>query len=195
MNLTEKSASPSPLKLYKDIRTEIRNGDVLLYRGRSLQSRIIMFLTRSRFSHAGISVWWNDRLMVMEAIAKGVVVRPLSQSVYEYHGDVEWFTSRDEIPEEDRQEMVRFGQQELGKEYATWKAIRLGLRIFFSQSIEKKDALRRERRLFCSYYVAQIYNSIGRDLKRGVSDRFMTPADIAASPLLKHVAVLREHKG
>lgn len=192
--------SPSTLKektrvrQYDDIRNQIQNGDVLMYRGRSLESRIIMFVTRSRYSHAGIAVWWNERLMVMEAIGKGVVVQSLSQSVYDFYGDVELFTSKEEIPPEQRLQMITFAQQELGKEYAAWRAILLGLKILFQKNKERRDKLRRERRLFCSYYVAQTYNSIGRDLKKGVSDRFMTPGDIAESPLLRHVAVLRKSR-
>lgn len=177
---------------YNEIRNQIKNGDVLMYRGKSLQSRIIMFVTRSRFSHAGIAVWWNERLMVMEAVGKGVVITPLSQSVGKYDGRVELFTSKEEIPDNERLRMITCAQEELGKEYATWKAVRVGIKILLSKNRERRDRLRRERQLFCSQYVAQIYNSVGRDLKRGVSDRFMTPGDIANSPLLKHVAVLRK---
>jgi hypothetical protein len=42
-----------------------------------------------------------------------------------------------------------------------------------------------ENKLFCSQYVAQIYNSIGLDLKRNREDRFMSPGDIARSRLLE----------
>ena len=181
------NTSTKNIRRYDEIRGQIKNGDVLMYRGNSLESRLIMYATRSRYSHAGIAIWWNDRLMVMEAIGKGVVVRPLSLSVQRYYGDVELFTSVDEISEEDRHRIVKFAQEELGKEYATWKALKLGLRILFSRHKEARDRLRRERQLFCSYYVAQTYNSIGRDLKEGVSDRFMTPGDVAASPMLKWI--------
>ncbi len=179
---------------YDDVRNQIRNGDVLMYRGRSFVSRLIRCFTKSRYSHAGLAVWWNDRLMVMEAVRKGVIVNPLSVNVARYDGRVEWFASVNEIPENERIELVRFAQQELGKEYATWKIIAIGLAILFGKSIETKDKLRRERRLFCSYYVAQAYNSIGKDLKTQVSDRFMTPDDIASSPILQRKGALRKRK-
>ena len=86
--------------------------------------------------------------------------------------------------------LVAFAQRELGKEYATWRAILLGARILFNRRVEERDRLRREQKLFCSYYVAQAYNAINRDLKRGYSDRFMSPGDIAASPLLRRTAIL-----
>ncbi|MBI5474232.1 MAG: hypothetical protein HY961_18000 [Ignavibacteriae bacterium] len=179
---------------YDEVRSQIRNGDVLMYKGRSLASRIIMFATRSRYSHAGLAIWWNSRLMTMEAVGKGVIVQPLSRSVDHYDGRVTLFASRENISDEDRLRLVMFAQEELGKEYGTWKAIRLGLKILFQKDREKRDKLRRERQLFCSYYVAQAYNAIGKDLKKETSDRFMTPGDVAESPSLQKIAVLRKRR-
>jgi hypothetical protein len=178
---------------YEDIRLKIRNGDVLMYKGRSFASRVIRIITRSAYSHAGLAVWWNERLMVMEAVGKGVIVTPLSANVAHYHGNVEWFSSVEEVSEEERKRLVTFAQQELGKEYATWKAIVIGIFLLFKQDVEKKDKLRREKKLFCSHYVAEAYNAIGRDLKKGLSDRFMSPADVADSPLLKRRGILRKN--
>jgi len=92
--------------------------------------------------------------MVLEAVGKVVIVTPLSANVRRYHGDVEWFACVEEIPEEDRHRMIEFAQQELGKEYARWKALKLGLRILFQKGEKQRDQLRRERQLFCSQYVA-----------------------------------------
>ncbi len=177
---------------YEDARSSIRDGDVLMYRGRNIPSRVIQWATRSRYSHAGLAAWWNGRLMVLEAVGRGVVVTPLSANVRHYHGDVEWFTCMEDIPDADRHRMIEFAQQELGKEYAHWKAIILGLRILFLKGEKQRDELRRARQLFCSQYVAEVYNSVGKDLKTGVSDRFMSPADIASSPLLKRSGALRK---
>ena len=176
---------------YDEARSKIRSGDVLMYRGRSLASRVIRFATGSPYSHAGIAAWWHDRLMVIEAVGKGVVVTPLSTNVTGYHGNVEWFTAAIEIDDGTRERMLRFAQAELGKDYGRWEAILLGIRLLFKRGIDARDRLRRDRRLFCSHYVAQIYNVAGCDLQRGVSDRFMSPGDIARSPLLRRVAVLK----
>jgi hypothetical protein len=186
--------TPAEPKLYDDVRTGIRSGDVLMYRGRSLASRLIRLVTGSPYSHAGIAAWWNDRLMVMEAVGRGVVVTPLSANVAGYHGSVEWFTSVVEIDAGTRERMVRFAQEELGKEYGRWNAIALGLRLLFKKGVEARDTLRRAQRLFCSHYVAQIYNAGGVDLQRGVSDRFMSPGDIARSPVLQRVGALKGRK-
>jgi hypothetical protein len=177
---------------YEDVRSDIKDGDVLMYRGRNLPSRLIQWATGSRYSHSGLAAWWNGRLMVLEAVGKGVVVTPLSANVRHYHGDVEWFTCVEAIPESDRHRMIEFAQQELGKEYARWKAIKLGLRILLQKGEKQRDELRRARQLFCSQYVAEVYNSVGKDLKKGVSDRFMSPADVASSPLLRPAGALRK---
>jgi hypothetical protein len=133
--------------------------------------------------------------MVMEAVGRGVVVTPLSTNVRRYHGEVEWFTCVEEIAGPDRQRMIEFAQQELGKEYGRWKAIRLGLRILLQKDQKQRDTLRRERQLFCSHYVAQAYNAVGKDLKVGTSDRFMSPADVAGSALLRRSGVLLKSPG
>lgn len=191
MKPNSRQSVPAPPVEYDEQRSLIKNGDVLMYRGRSLESRIIQWATRSRYSHAGLAVWWNNRLMVIEAVGKGVVVTPLSTNIIGYRGDLEWFTSVDEIPEDLRVRMVELAQLELGKEYAFWRAVILGFSRLFQRDVDKRDRLRREGRLFCSHYVAEIYNAVGRDLKKGVSDRFMVPADIASSALLKRMGALR----
>jgi hypothetical protein len=180
--------------IYREAREKIRNGDVLMYRGKSVVSRMIQWVTRSRYSHAGLAAWWNDRLMVLEAVGKGVVVTPLSSNVRNYFGTVEWFTCAEPLSGHQRAMIVEFAQRELGKEYAQWYALTLGLRILFQKDRDRRDALRRERRLFCSHYVAETYNAIGKDLKKGVSDRFMSPGDVAESPLLKNCGVLRKEQ-
>ena len=78
-------------------RPHLKNGDVLMYRGRSLESRIVRWVTRSEYSHAGLAVWWNGRLMVMEAVGRGVIVTPRSKNALSSPGFVEWFTSVEEI--------------------------------------------------------------------------------------------------
>lgn len=176
---------------YDDVRNRIKNGDVFMYRGKTLQSSLIQWVTRSPYSHAGVAAWWNDRLMTMEAKGNGVVASPFSRSVRQYHGDVEWFVSTREISEEDRLRMVIFAQEELGKTYGRWKTIVLGIQTLFSRDPDRRDRLRRQKNLFCSEYVAQIYNSIGLDLKKKTSDHFMKPADIANSPLLENKGTVK----
>jgi hypothetical protein len=170
---------------YEEVRLQIKNGDVIMYEGKSMVPKLVSWFTRSPYSHAGIAVWWNERLMVMEAAMRGVMVMPLSRNIFRHKGKVEWFTSKQEISDEDRLRMVIFAQEELGKSFARWKAVLFGLKILLNRNLSKKDQLRMENKLFCSQYVAQIYNSIGLDLKKNREDRFMSPGDIAKSPLME----------
>ena len=176
---------------YEEVRHQIKNGDILLFKGTNLGSWIVQKATRSPYSHAGIAAWWNERLMVMEARGKGVSANPFSVSVAHSHGAVEWFTCVKDISDEDRLKMIVFAQEELGKSYGRLKTIALGLKTLLSHDLDKRDRLRRERKLFCSEYVARVYNSIGLDLKKQRSDRFMKPHDIADSPLLERRGKLR----
>jgi hypothetical protein len=189
-SLRRKHPTFLPILDYGLNRSKIKDGDVLMYRGRSLASRIIQIVTGSTYSHAGLAAWWNDRLMVLEAAGQGVIVTPISRNIRSYSGSIEWFTIVEDIPKNQRLQIIRFAQRELGKEYALWRAVLLGIFVLFQRNPESRDRLRREERLFCSHYVAESYNSIGMDLKKGVSDRFMSPGDIAASPLLKRMGIL-----
>src|SRR5512139_2424038 len=131
-----KNEGAMPSVDYGQSRSQIRNGDVLLYRGRSWESRVVRWATGSRYSHAGIAAWWNNRLMVMEAVGKGVVVTPISQNVQAYSGRVEWFTSVEEIPDDQRLQMVEYAQQELGKEYTLQRVVLLGIRVLLQRGVE-----------------------------------------------------------
>lgn len=176
---------------YARMRGIIADGDVLLYEGSTFYSRIVKKVTRSRFSHAGITVWWNERLMVMEAVGRGVVVTPLSLNVGHYHGHVHWFTAKENLSRDQRRRMIIYAQGELGKEYALWNAIWVGIKLLFNWRPEQRDRLRRQRKFFCSSYVAQIYNAVGIDLKPGLSDDHMVPEDIASSAALEPRGVLK----
>jgi hypothetical protein len=162
-----------------------------MYKGRGLLSLIIQWATGSPYSHAGIAAWWNERLMVLEAKGRGVVATSFSRNIKEYRGDVEWFSCVREISDEGRLNMVIFAQEELGKNYGRLKTIGLGLKSLFERDMEKRDRLKKETKLFCSEYVAQIYNFVGMDLKKQRSDRFMKPGDIAESPLLEQKGTLK----
>ncbi len=182
---------------YSVARKDIKDGDILLYKGRGFVSWAVKFFTHSEYSHAGIAVWWKERLMVMEAIRKGVIVNPLRRSVGRYKGSVEWWSLKEEeeITDGKRDEMIRFAKEELGKDFAFLGLFLFALVISFVIPLGKKDRFRRENRLFCSLYVAEIYNKAGKDLTEGRPDRFTSPADIADSALLRYRYTLKYDNG
>ena len=165
--------------IYKEVRNKIKNGDILMYKGKGFVSWTVKVVTRSEYSHAGIAVWWNERLMVMEAIGDGVIISPLSRNVSDYHGEVEWYEYYQPIPEGKQKEMIIFAQQELGKKYDMKGVIGLGVKTLFR--IKPDITKKKPNKLFCSQYVANIYSAVGLDLDIKNSDLSTSPDDILIS--------------
>jgi len=184
---------------YDKHRLSIQDGDVLLYEGEGFLSWCIKKLSRSKYSHSGIAVWWNDRLMVMEAIRKGVVVTALSRNVSHYHGNVEWRTAKETISQDRRLAMVKFAQKQLGNEYNFLEAVVIGIKIILMKLANRvlvrfgKEMAIEDKRVICSQFVADTYGSIGIRIKRVVAPPFITPEDIELSKLFKFKGALKKN--
>lgn len=176
---------------YEDFRNEMKDGDVLLFRGTGPMSALIRWKTRSPYSHAGIVAWWNDRLMVLEAVGKGVIARPISYNLKKYHGDIDYFRSTEELDEKTRRRMVSFAQKQLGKEYNMKQLIKFAFKLLFGLKLKQSDDPRSVSRYFCSHYVADIYARHGYDLARKRSDRYTSPELLANSDKLEFVGTLK----
>jgi uncharacterized protein YycO len=181
---------------YHEVRREIKDGDILLYKGKGLFRSgfiptLVQWVTRSPYSHAGLAVWWNDRLMVIEAIGNGVIVNPVSLSLERYHAKVEWFSWKEEISDEKRREMILYAQKQLGKGYAVFLSFWFMIKLLFVGRFSKSDRSREERYYYCSEFVANVYTHVGLDLKKDRSDRYMSPDDIASSSRLVKKGVLQ----
>ena len=179
---------------YDDYRNEMRNGDVLLFRGTGLVSWMIQKRTKSPYSHAGIVAWWNDRLMVLEAVGHGVCAMPLSRNVKKYHGGVDYYRANVNIDSDTRKQMVVFAQEQLGKEYAHRQLFRYAamhlLGIPFSQ--HDQGAQGAAGKYFCSHYVAEIYRRFGNDLDIELSDLHTSPKVLAESKKLDFIGTLKK---
>lgn len=182
--------------IYHTVRRYIKDGDVLLYKGHGFVSWLIKKITGSEYSHAGFAVKWHNRLMVLEARNRpGIRVIPLSTSIDEYKGDVEWYTVKAHLTARQRLRLVQYAEEEIGKKYTTvLVAGNLFRKAFFGMTGEgTPDELEPSTRTFCSYYIAQTFNRLGMDLIKGKHDRYTTPGDIAHSSqlikkgILKHV--------
>jgi hypothetical protein len=129
--------------------------------------------------------------MVIEAIGNGVIVNPLSLSLKRYHARVEWFSYKEDIPDEKRREMILYVQKELGKGYAVFLSFWFMIKMLFGAKIDRSDRFKEEPSFYCSQFVAQVYHKVGLDLKKHKSDRYMSPDDIANSRLLVPRGVLQ----
>lgn len=120
----------------------------------------------------------------MEADKPGVVVSTLKRKISVYTGKVEWFVCNQDISEDDRKKMVIFAQDELGKSFAKWRALLLGLKTRFKIELSAIDKLTKHDKLFCSEYVANIYRQAKIDLAEDKADEFTSPKNIADSKKL-----------
>ena len=79
---------------YKEIRPELRTGDIVLFRGRGVASLVIRWfcsLCRFKFtmySHVGMVVRGRNRVLLFEAVPPKVRHVALSDALEKYDGDV-----------------------------------------------------------------------------------------------------------
>ncbi len=166
-------------RAYKDVRDQIRDGDVLLFQGTSLFSRLIRRFTRSRYSHSGLAVWWNDRLFVLEATEPEVRAMPLSILVGHYPR-VDLYELRTKV---DRLRVVQAAQDQLGKKYAVWGIVRFARRLL--ERIHGGPNPRKPPDKFiCSQLVAYALREGGLVVDDRDPDAFVAPEDLAKSPAL-----------
>lgn len=177
---------------YTDVRSRIRTGDVLLFQGKSLLSRIIQWGSKSVYSHAGFAAWWDDRLMVFQASGRGAEVLPVSSAVDAYDGQVDWYAVSDPWRAHlDEDVMLTRAVNLLGRAYATRGLIELAFRMAIGRFRDIPDPKAAPNEVFCSQYVSFCYREAGLDLVPGTNDPCTSPADLANSPYLSLQGVLR----
>lgn len=176
--------SGDALRNYRTRRKNIQNGDILLFRGHRIFSRMIRFFSGSEYSHAGLAVWWNRRLMVMEVLSSGLILRTMSRSVSRYFGHVDLFSTKKSLPAAKRQKMIEFAQEELGKKYSVAHLLQAGVYRIFGLGSPDERTLRRVEKMICSEFISRVYLKAGIDLKKGMESSFTTPGDISLSPAL-----------
>jgi hypothetical protein len=182
---------------YGRYRGEFKDADIVMFKGTGLVSRIIKWRTKSVYSHAGVVAWWNERLIVLEAVGKGVVARPISYALHHYKGGFDYYRLKAEYPvtANKRKQMVVFAQRQLGKEYATWEVVKFFFRLLFNLKMTKRDSPKPPGKFFCSQYVSAIYREGGLDLEMKFGDKFTTPCQISESKLLEYVGTVRLGEG
>ncbi len=152
---------------YADARSQIKSGDVLAWRGKSLLARLIEWVTGGAYSHVGIAYWLEDRLMVVQQREfTGQDMAFLSDNL-----PFDWISTN--ITLSTAAKGVMFEQLE--HPYSYLDAVRIGLAI----------AARKQGRI-CSTFAAQVLDACGFDLP----DRVQSPSSLVAA-LLKQGAALQ----
>lgn len=186
---------------YHEARPILRDGDLVLCRGRGLLSQAIIGISGERYSHVGMLLWWGDlehgRLMVVEAHwPGGLRAVPLSWLVCEYPGKIDLFRVKNDYrrpdpsdrkslskaakpePRLSRHALVEPATYFLGRDFAIYDLLRVGVLHMTGKTLpsSKKGATD----FFCSEYISRVLCEAGMDPSRQ-SDFMTTPSKIAKS--------------
>jgi uncharacterized protein YycO len=179
---------------YSENRQEIRTGDVLLFQGTSAVSRFIRWGSKSPYSHAGLALWWNERLLVVQSASRGVEILPASTAVERYDGQVDWWQPKIATRARlDFKALINAAFDELGKPFAVLPLVALVARMFKGEEWGNPDAGPNDHSYFCSQLVSRCYRKAGMDLVPNKADQDTSPGDLARCGHLDFLGVLRQH--
>lgn len=175
---------------YPAVRGRIGDGDLLLFRRRSL----ISIFGRGVHSHAAKAAWWDGDLYCLEVrewhggravtLSSQVQERPGRIDVYEVNPDNRW-------PHYDRRGSVRFMRRMAGCDYGYRGVVLAALlhlplvRLLTRANMD--DAARDRRPPFCSQACAMADRlGGGVDPVPHLADSLTEPADLARSPFYRY---------
>ena len=173
-----------PQVRYEDIRSQVADGDILLFRGTVFLSRMIEAVSHGSYSHCAITADWGERKMVLQAeLMGGVQAVPMSVAVGTYRGRVDWYRIapawRDKV---DVAKLLAEARADLGLTYATSELLRVAAHSLFGAALP--DDCDNPHALFCSQYVERCFRKAGLSLCQD-SDVGTSPSEIAASGVVE----------
>jgi hypothetical protein len=184
------STAPAPAAKplhYRDVRGDIADGDLFLFRGNMRSSRLFERGDHSYYSHVAVVHWWADRLMILQAEAPGIQAVPLSACIQEYPGRADWYRlRRDAIDPERLKRVLWEAKAELGLPYGVRDLIRSLLYWGFRVKLPNND---RPRAMFCAEYVEWCFQAGGMPLCNLPPIATM-PKHCAASPLIEYAGTI-----
>jgi hypothetical protein len=186
-------SKPEPVwRSYSDVREEIRDGDILLFRGASWYSRFIELASHGVHSHSGFSLDWGERKMLMSAVATGVHTVPLSTAIARYSGRVDLYkltpAARADV---DFDKLHREAKADLELRFSLFGLMMLGLHMVLRTRAPKQRG--HPNALFCSQYVCRCFR-VAELRFVSVPDNQCSPEEIEKSTHLKYAASIRPPK-
>ncbi|XOV81288.1 MAG: hypothetical protein ACFHVJ_10135 [Aestuariibacter sp.] len=161
------------LKPYREVREQMRPGDIIAFGGRSRFSELIKFSTRSNVSHVAMvfqSKMLNDNKdryfnQVMEATTyqqfSGVMVNRLSERIANYNGEVWWLplgeSARQQFNDE-QEACFEFAMSQERKPYDMPQALRSAIDIDKDWGIF--DLLSRNNEDFTSFFCSELSSAM-----------------------------------
>jgi len=174
--------------------TLIRDGDLLLFRGRGLLSRLIRSAGRSEYTHAARAVWWGDLLFCCEVRElKGGRAVTLASQIRKYPGRIDVFETNPSRRwhEYDRRGAVSYLRRLAGCDYGYFGVLRAAQRHLPLWRCLIRPDMNDERMTsqppFCSQACAMADRiGGGVDPVPHLADRVTEPADLARSPFYRY---------
>ena len=187
---------------YENVRHEIWNADLLLFRKRriGLMDGMIAVAGRGVHSHAAKAAWWNDDLFCLEVREfHGGRAVSLSSQVRKYPGRIDVYrpNAGNRWPNYDPEKAVEMMRKLAGCDYGYWNVILTAmthlplLRIFVRPDRNDDTTWDLRRPPFCSQAVSLADKIGGVDPVPHLADRFTEPADLARSPFYKYLFTLK----
>lgn len=174
---------------YADVREQVQDIDIFMFRGDYKTSKLFRLVDKSYYSHAALSLWWRNRLMILQAEGPGIQAVPMSVAIGTYPGRADWYRlKRGEVPDFDNK-VMRIAQEakaDLGLPYGYIDLLRNLWR--WATHVKLRDPVM-PHGMYCSEYVERCFRIGGLPL----SDRpdvITMPKHIAESPLIEYQATI-----
>jgi len=172
----------------------ICDGDLLLFRGSGVISRMIGTAGRSEYTHAARAVWWGDLLFCCEVRElKGGRAVTLESQVRKYSGAIDVFETNPQRRwrEFDRHGAVQYMRRLAGCDYGYFGVLKAALRHLplwrFLVRPDMNDKRQTSQPPYCSQACAMADRIGGRvDPVPHLADRLTEPADLARSPFYRY---------
>ena len=174
--------------------SQINDGDLLLFRGRGLVSRLIGVAGRSTYTHAARAIWWGDILFCCEVRElKGGRAVTLESQVRKYPGLIDVFETNpgERWPKYDRAGALDTMRRLAGCDYGYFGVLRAALwhlplwRCLVRPDMNDQQVTSEPP--FCSQACVMADRLGGRvDPVPHLADRVTEPADLARSPFYRY---------
>jgi hypothetical protein len=189
--------TPTPMRTQvnlADVADDIRDGDLLLFRGRGVIARLIGVAGRSEYSHAARAVWWGNDLFCCEVRElRGGRAVTLASQVRRFPGLIDVFevNPSNRWREYNRRGAVRYMRRLAGCDYGYLGVLQAALRHAplwrFLVHPDSDDQRAPDQPPFCSQ-ASTMADRLGGgvDPVPHLADRLTEPADLARSPFYRY---------
>ena len=195
-----------PVLDYREARSLLQDGDVLLCSGNGVFSQMIQQATDSIWSHAALVLRLDsiDRVMLLESVEPvGVRTVRLSKYLDNYRNDGQPYPGgmavirhrhfADRVDKTRLAALAQFAVDRFGHPYDREDIAKIAARIMSSKfkfTEEQLEKIRPNEEYICSEYVARCYEQVGIRVHQR-NEGFVAPSDFAADPDFELVAVLK----